>query len=96
MTATRREVATSSPSAGALGFALAFALELLDWAATVTVVTDGRRFQGDDDHRRSMGVRDVALIEGEAVALSGRQGDLTSVLLGTGEGPASRAALGVD
>jgi thioredoxin reductase len=27
-----------------------FALELLDWAASVTVVTDGRRFEGDE-HR---------------------------------------------
>lgn len=62
-----------------------FALELLDWAATVTVLTDGRRFEGDDGHLRSMGAHQVVLVEDEAVALQGHRGNLTSVQLRTGD-----------
>src|SRR5215211_1946844 len=31
-----------------------FALELLGWASQVTVVTDGRQFEGDAEHRRML------------------------------------------
>lgn len=61
-----------------------FALELLDWAATVTVLTDGHRFEGDTRHRRAMQDHGVKLVEDEAVALLGSRGDLRAVRLGGG------------
>jgi thioredoxin reductase len=48
-----------------------FALGLLDWAAEVTVVTDGRRFQGDERHRAGLAAHGVQVIEAVAVALEG-------------------------
>ena len=40
----------------------AFALELLDWASSVTLVTDGRRFEGDwtDPEAFSAALQDAA------------------------------------
>lgn len=58
-----------------------FALELLDWAASVTVVTDGRRFEGDDTHHRALADHGIELLEDDAIALVGRRGDLRQVLL---------------
>jgi thioredoxin reductase len=69
-----------------------FALELLDWAGSVTVVTDGRRFEGDDDRREALDRNGVALLEDEAVELVGRRGELRSVRLRGGrEVPCSLA-----
>ena len=62
-----------------------FALELLDWAASVTVVTDGRRFEGDDSEHRAMADHGVALVEDDAVALIGSRGDLQAVRLRGGD-----------
>jgi thioredoxin reductase len=58
-----------------------FALELLDWAATVTVVTDGRRFEGDDVRREALDRNGVTLLEDEAVAFVGTRGDLRAIHL---------------
>ena len=61
-----------------------FALELLDWAASVTIVTDGHRYEGDDDHRDALARHGVALVEVGAEALTGTRGDLRSVRLSDG------------
>lgn len=61
-----------------------FALELLDWAASVKVVTDGRRFEGDEGHHRAMAHHGVELLEDDAVALVGRRGELREVRLRSG------------
>ncbi len=61
-----------------------FALTLLDWAADVTVVTDGSRFEGDDACRAGLDRHGVAVLEDDAVALHGRRGDLRGVELHSG------------
>jgi thioredoxin reductase len=62
-----------------------FALELLGWAGQVTVVTHGRRFQGDHRHRRLLREHGVAVHEESAVELVGRRGDLRAVRLAGGD-----------
>ncbi len=62
-----------------------FALELLDWAASVTVVTDGRRFEGDDHDFQALVDHGVSLSEEDAVALVGTRGDLQGVRLRGGK-----------
>jgi thioredoxin reductase len=62
-----------------------FALELLGWAAEVTVVTDGRRFEGDDGHRRILEDRGVAVREEAALELVGARGALRALRLEGGE-----------
>jgi thioredoxin reductase len=64
--------------------AAGFALHLLDWAKSVTLVTDGRRFEGDDAVRDALARHGVELIEGEAIALEGSRGDLQAVILRSG------------
>jgi thioredoxin reductase len=58
-----------------------FALELLDWAAEVTVVTDGTRFEGDAACRSALDRNGVAVIEDDAVAMLGTRGRLEGVTL---------------
>jgi thioredoxin reductase len=62
-----------------------FALELLGWASQVTVVTDGRRFQGDAEHRRMLERHGVAVREETALELIGARGDLRAIRLAGGE-----------
>ncbi|MDQ3757561.1 MAG: NAD(P)/FAD-dependent oxidoreductase [Actinomycetota bacterium] len=62
-----------------------FALTLLGWARTVTVVTDGRRFQGDRHDRERLAAQGVRVLEGDAVALLGEPGALRGVRLRDGE-----------
>ena len=40
-----------------------YALDLLEWGANVTLVTDGRPFQGDDDASRALRRHDVEILE---------------------------------
>ena len=61
-----------------------YALGLLDWARDVTVVTEGRPFQGDEEHRVLLERHGVRLIEDDAVALLGRRGHLDGVRLRRG------------
>ncbi len=58
-----------------------FALTLLGWARSVTVVTDGRRFEGDDEDRRELKAQGVAVLEDDAVQLLGKRGALAGVRL---------------
>lgn len=62
-----------------------FALELLDWASTVTVVTDGHRFQGDDVRRDALARHGVRLLEVGARAFVGERGALRAVRLDGGD-----------
>jgi thioredoxin reductase len=62
-----------------------FALELLGWASQVTVVTDGRRFQGDGGHRDTLERHGIAVREETAQELVGRRGDLRAIRLEGGD-----------
>lgn len=61
-----------------------FALMLLDWAKSVTIVTDGRRFEGDDRCHAALERHAIELVQDDAVALEGARGDLRCVLLASG------------
>lgn len=58
-----------------------FALTLLEWAAKVTVVTDGSRFEGDETCRRALERHSVDVLEDDAVELLGTRHDLRGVRL---------------
>jgi thioredoxin reductase len=58
-----------------------FALGLLDWAHRVTLVTDGRRFQGDEACRATLEAHGVEIIEDDAEELVGTRGDLRGLRL---------------
>lgn len=62
-----------------------FALTLLGWASSVTVVTDGRPFEGDTWHRERLATQGVRVLEDDAVELVGPPGDLQGVRLRGGE-----------
>ena len=61
-----------------------FALGLLDWAADVTVVTDGSSFEGDAACRAALDRHGVTVVEDDAVALLGSRGDLQGVRFKSG------------
>ncbi len=62
-----------------------FASTLQNWACSVTVVTNGMRFQGDDGCRTSLAEQSVPLLERNAVRFVGERGDLRGVELEDGE-----------
>lgn len=62
-----------------------FAGTLKNWAASVTVVTNGITFQGDEECRTELVEHDVALLERNVVRFLGTRGDLTGVELEGGE-----------
>lgn len=62
-----------------------FAVELLNWAQTVTVVAQGNRIDKDDRVRGALGGHGVALCEEDAVELLGKRGSLEGVRLESGE-----------
>jgi len=62
-----------------------FALELLGWASQVTVVTDGRRFEGDGGHRDTLERHGIAVREEPARELVGTRGDLRAIRLEGGD-----------
>jgi thioredoxin reductase len=67
-----------------------FAATLLNWARSVTVVTDGRRFSGDEACRTKMADLDIELIEEAAAEFVGPRGELESLRLASGRSlPAS-------
>ena len=74
-----------------------FALELLDWAATLAVVTNGRRFEGDDARREALARNGIHLVEEDASSFVGSRGDLRAVrLAGGAELPCSLAFFSID
>ena len=58
-----------------------FSLTLLDWARSVTIVTDGRPFEGDAGHRQRLAEAGITVLEDEAAELVGTRGDLHGVRL---------------
>ena len=61
-----------------------FALGLLTWATSVTVITDGRHFEGAPEDRALLVEYGVHVLEDEAVELCGVRGDLKAVRLAGG------------
>jgi thioredoxin reductase len=62
-------------------YVAAFAVTLLDWAASVVVVTDGRRFPGDDDDRATLASYGIRVVEDVATRFVGTRGALDGVEL---------------
>lgn len=62
-----------------------FAETLKNWAASVTVVTNGIRFQGDESCRSELATHDIDLLEHDAIRFLGTRGDLTGVELEGGQ-----------
>lgn len=61
-----------------------FATTLLGWAKSVTVVTNGRRFAGDETCRTLLAKHSVDLVEEDALELVGTRGALRGVRLKSG------------
>jgi thioredoxin reductase len=61
-----------------------FATTLLNWARSVTVVTNGHRFAGDEECRTAMASNGIDLVEEDVVEFVGSRGSLESVLLQSG------------
>jgi thioredoxin reductase len=64
-----------------------FAGQLLGWARSVTIVTAGRRFRGDEATRAVLERHGVAVLEEEVRELVGSRGDLRSVRLASEHRP---------
>jgi thioredoxin reductase len=62
-----------------------FAETIKNWAASVTVVTNGLRFRGDDSCRAELASHEIDLLERNAVRFLGERGNLTGVELDGGE-----------
>ena len=63
----------------------AFSLELINWARSVTLVMDGRGFEGDDSHLSNLKSNGVEVRDGVASALTGDRGNLQGVRMQDGE-----------
>jgi thioredoxin reductase len=61
-----------------------FAVTLLNWARSVTLVTNGHRFDGDEACRQTLAEQGVELIEQEVAELVGERGDLRELVLQSG------------
>lgn len=61
-----------------------FALELLDWAGRLTIITQGRRCEGDERDRQVLADHGVELVEDDAVELVGQPGRLQTVRVRSG------------
>jgi thioredoxin reductase len=64
-------------------YVASFAVGLLDWAASVVIVTDGRRFPGDDDDLATLDSYGVRVVEDVAERFLGERGALRGVELRT-------------
>ena len=64
---------------------VSFAVDLLNWAERLTVVTEGRPLEGDERHRRLLERHGIGLIEDDAVALVGEPGELQGIRLRGGQ-----------
>src|SRR4051794_5046639 len=61
-----------------------FAATLLDWARSVTVLTGGHRFDGDDACIAVLGRHGIEIVETGAIRLLGRRGEMEGVELADG------------
>lgn len=66
------------------GHVAGFAMEMLDWADTVRIVTNGRPLEVGDKERRSLRDHGIDVIEARAVELRGQRGRLEGVRLDDG------------
>jgi thioredoxin reductase len=74
----------------------AFGVQLLDWAASLTIVTDGRRFPGDEGQRATLDSLGVRVVEDVAERFVGSRGSLKALALRTaGELPCQMAFFSV-
>jgi thioredoxin reductase len=64
---------------------VAFATGLLNWADSLTIVTEGRPLEGDDRHRKVLARHGIGLVEDDAVELVGEPGALRGVRLAGGQ-----------
>ena len=64
---------------------VAFAVGLLDWADSLTIVTEGRPLEGDERHREVLARHGIGLAEDDAVELVGEPGALRGVRLAGGQ-----------
>ncbi|HVE62875.1 MAG TPA: NAD(P)/FAD-dependent oxidoreductase [Mycobacteriales bacterium] len=62
-----------------------FSLHLLEWAKSVTIITDGHRFDGDDEAWQSLAEANIVVVEDGAESFIGERGALTGVRLRSGE-----------
>lgn len=62
-----------------------FASTLLNWAKSVTVVTNGQRFQGEQACRDKLAEQRIPLLECDVVEFVGQRGDLTGIRLDDGQ-----------
>ncbi|QCU78716.1 NAD(P)/FAD-dependent oxidoreductase [Citricoccus sp. SGAir0253] len=62
----------------------AFASELLDWAATVRIVTDAAGAAFEEGQRRTLAEHGIEVVDGRAAALAGAPGELSGVVLADG------------
>ncbi len=69
-----------------------FSLNLLTWAASVTVVTEGRDLEADQGDRELLGARGVTVVEDDGVELTGERGRLEGVRLAGGSTVACQLA----
>ena len=69
-----------------------FALDLLDWGARVTLVTNGETFEGDDACRTTLGKHSIAILEEKVDEIIASGDRMSGVRLESGrEVPATRA-----
>jgi thioredoxin reductase len=69
-----------------------FALDLLDWGARVTLVTNGETFEGDRDCRATLNEHSVDIIEEKVDEILADDGGMKGVRLASGlDVPATRA-----
>lgn len=74
-----------------------FALELLDWARSIVVLTDGHRFEGGRQHRDVLADHGIDVVERRASALVGRRGAMEHVRLDDGTSiPAQMAFFSIE
>ena len=65
-------------------FVAGFAIGLLDWAISVTVVTNGQHFEGGPRCRDALQRNNIELIEDDVTMLEGEPGTLRAAVLRTG------------
>jgi thioredoxin reductase len=61
-----------------------FSATLRNWARSVTIVTNGRRFQGDEECRTQLAANECDLVEEDALSFVGVRGALEGVRLQSG------------
>jgi hypothetical protein len=66
-----------------------FAAELLDWAAEVRGITNGERFESDDEQRAALAEHGVEVIEDRVVELLGPRGALRGLGWPAASGPSA-------